>query len=115
MNIKNNITLIGRIGNDLEIKNFENNGTYLRFSIAVDDSYFNKEKEKVERVYWHNCYGRNQTAEFIERNFAKGDLIALNGKLTSRTYTDDNGVKTSFTEVEIETVDITLRVQKKEA
>lgn len=112
MNIKNNITLIGRIGNDLEIKSFDEKGTYLNFSLAVDDSYYDKENDKkVERSHWINCVAKGKLAEHISKHYGKGDQIAINGKLVTRNYENKEGKTIYSTEVEIETTDITLRLK----
>lgn len=113
MNIKNNVTLIGRIGNQIELKSNQD-FIFLNFSIAIDDSYFNKEtQEKVERTQWINCVAKGKTAEHISKFYAKGNQIAINGKLTSRKFENESGKSVFITEVEIETADITLRVQAK--
>lgn len=113
MNIKNYTQIIGRIGKDLEIKSSETT-SFLNFTIAVDDSYYNtKEEKKVERSYWINCVAKGKMAEHITKYYAKGDQIAIQGKLVSRSYENKEGQTIYITEIEIETAEITLRREAK--
>lgn len=96
--MKNTVNLIGRIGNDIEIKNFET-GSLLNISLGVNDDYFNDKKEKVERTQWLNLIARNRTAELIQKHFKKGDQLAIIGKLTTRNYDNAEGQKIYVTEV----------------
>lgn len=119
MNNRNFVSLIGRIGNDFQVKEFTNENSnqtskILPLSIAVDDSYFDSKKEvKVERSYWINAVAKNKLVEHILKYYQKGDQIAILGKLTSRKYKNSNDVDVFVTEIEIESIDILLRVQKK--
>ena len=109
MSIRNQVSLIGRITKELEVKSFDNDSKVLNFSIAVDDGYLNKTTgEQVSRSYFLNCVARNKMAEHIGKNYKKGYQIAITGKLTSRSY-DNNGQTVYVTEVEISTADILLR------
>ena len=109
MSIRNQVSLVGRITRDLEVKSFDNDSKVLNFSIAVDDSYLNKSTgEEVKKSYFLNCVSRNKMADHIFKNYKKGYQIAITGKLTSRSY-DNNGQTVYVTEVEILTADILLR------
>ena len=111
MNIKNYTQVIGRIGNDLEMKSFDNDTSFLNFTLAVDDSFFSKtEDKKIERVVWLNCVAKGKIAEHIFKYYAKGYQIAIQGKLSTRNYEDKEGKVIYITEIEVETADITLRV-----
>lgn len=96
--MKNTVNLIGRIGNDIEVKTFEN-GILLNISLGVNDDYFNNEKVKVERTQWINLTARNKTAELINKHFKKGDQLAITGKITVRNYDNAEGQKIYVTEV----------------
>lgn len=52
--LRNKVQLIGRLGQDPEIINFEDGNKMAKFSLATDDSYKDKKGEKVERTYWHH-------------------------------------------------------------
>ena len=98
-NLRNRVQLIGNLGSDPEIKNFDGGKTKARFSIATTDSYRNKDGERVKETQWHNIIAWGKTAEIIEKYIKKGDEIAVEGKLTSRSYEDNNGNTKYITEV----------------
>ena len=54
MSVRNNVQLIGRLGNDPKITEFQDGNKIANFSLATDDSYKNKEGVKVENTSWHN-------------------------------------------------------------
>jgi len=101
--LRNNVRLIGRVGNNPETKTFDN-GTKVSLSLATSDFYYNDKNEKVETTQWHNIVAWGKTAELIQKYVEKGKEIAVEGKLTYRTYEDKEGVKRSITEIIINEV-----------
>jgi len=97
--LRNRVQLIGRLGQTPEIKTFDDGNKIANFSLATDDSYKNKEGEKVERTDWHNCVVRGKLVNIVESYVTKGMEIALEGKLTTRSYDDKDGNKRYVTEV----------------
>jgi len=97
--LRNKVQLIGRLGQDPEIVNFEDGNKLAKFSMATDDSYKDKKGEKVERTYWHNVVVRGGLVNVVENYVSKGQEIAIEGKLTNRTYEDKEGNKKYLTEV----------------
>ena len=97
--LKNQVQLIGHVGQDPEIKNFEGEKKLASLSIATKDSYKNDKGEKVEETQWHRISAWGKTAEIIEKYVTKGKEIAVQGKLTHRSYDDKNGDKKYVTEV----------------
>ncbi|WP_299097903.1 single-stranded DNA-binding protein [uncultured Winogradskyella sp.] len=97
--LKNKVQLIGNLGNDPEITNFESGKILAKFSIATNDSYKNAQGEKVNDTQWHNVVAWGKTAQIIEKYITKGKEIAIEGKLTSRTWEDKDGIKRYTTEV----------------
>jgi single-strand DNA-binding protein len=102
--MKNRVFLLGNLGMDPEIKTFEGGQKKVRVSIATSEKYTNKAGEKVEDVQWHNLVGFGKVADIFEKFTKKGNQIAVEGKLTSRDYTDDKGIKRYITEVQINEV-----------
>jgi single-strand DNA-binding protein len=98
--MKNRVQLIGHVGNDPEVKTFEG-GKVANLNIAINDSYTNKKGEKVEQTEWHRLVAWDKNAEIIEKFVTKGKEIAIEGKLTSRSYDDKDGNKRYITEVVI--------------
>lgn len=102
--LKNKVQLIGNAGNDPEIKTFEAGKKLARFMIATNESYTNDKGEKVTDTQWHNITAWGRTAEIIEKFVTKGKELAIEGKLTHRSYDDKNGEKRYITEVVVSDV-----------
>ena len=102
--MKNTVQLIGNVGNDPEIKNLDGGKKVANLTIATNDSYKNDKGEKVEQTEWHRVVAWGKTAEIIEKFVTKGIQIALEGKLTNRSYDDKNGEKRYITEVVVSEV-----------
>ena len=97
--MKNKVQLIGHVGQDPEIKNFDGGRKLANFSLATNDSYTNSKGEKVDQTEWHRVTAWGKTAEIIEKYVTKGKEIVIDGKLTYRTYDDKEGIKRYLTEI----------------
>ena len=97
--MKNTVQLIGYVGQEPEIKTFDGGKKLANLTIATNDSYKNDKGEKVEQTEWHKVVAWGKTAEIIEKYVTKGKVIAIEGKLTHRSYDDKNGEKRYVTEV----------------
>jgi len=97
--MKNKVQLIGNVGNDPEIKTFDGGKKVANITIATNDSYTNDKGEKVEQTEWHRITAWGKVADIIEKYVTKGKEIAIEGKLTHRSYDDKDGVKRYITEV----------------
>ena len=100
--VKNSVRIIGNLGKDPEIKIFGKSGSdqkLAKFSIATTEVYTNKKGEKVEDTQWHNVIVWGKLAGIVEKFIAKGSKIALEGKLTNRSYEDKSGNKKYITEI----------------
>ena len=102
MSLRNKVTLIGHTGKEVEIFNFENGNKQATVSIATNDYYTKANGEKVEETQWHNLVAYGKTAEIMEKYMPKGKEIAVEGKLTYRSYDDKDGVKRMITEIRVE-------------
>jgi len=93
----NSVILMGRLTEDPELKTTTNNVSVVSFTIAVERSYakqgFERQTDFINVVAWRN------TAEFISRYFRKGQLMAIQGSLQVRDYTDKEGNKRRVYEV----------------
>jgi single-strand DNA-binding protein len=99
--LRNRVQLIGNVGNDPEIRMPEGGKKLANLSIATNESYKNEKGEKVEQTEWHRITAWGKTADIIENYVTKGKEIAVEGKLTHRSYEDKNGEKRYVTEVVI--------------
>ena len=98
-NLRNRVQLIGHLGNKPELKTTESGKKYVRFSLATNEVYKNAKGEKVTDTEWHNVVAWNKNAEIAEMYLDKGKEIALEGKLSTRSYDDADGKKKYITEI----------------
>lgn len=98
-NLRNCVKLIGHVGNAPEVLNLESGKKVAKFSIATNEFYKNAKGEKATETQWHNIVAWGKTAELVENYIEKGREIAIDGKLTNRSYEDKTGNKRYITEV----------------
>ena len=99
--LKNKVQLIGNLGNAPEVKTFDGGKKVVKMSIATNESYKNKKGEKVTETFWHNLVAWGKTADIAEKYLNKGSEVAIEGRLTNRSYTDKEGKKKYITEVQV--------------
>ncbi|MEO8515660.1 MAG: single-stranded DNA-binding protein [Flavobacterium sp.] len=97
--LRNKVQLIGHVGQEPEIKNFDGGKKLANLTIATNEVYYNDKGDKVEQTEWHRITAWGKTAEIIEKFVTKGKEIAIEGKLTHRNYDDKDGNKRYVTEV----------------
>ncbi len=97
--IRNQVQLIGNVGQEPTITNLDNGRKVARLSLATNEHYKNANGEKQTDTQWHTVVAWGKSAEIIEKYVSKGKEIAIEGKLSSRSYEDKEGVKRYVTEV----------------
>ena len=97
--LRNRVQLIGRLGQDPEVKQTKNGRTLARFSLATTEVYKNSQGERTEETQWHPIVVWGERAEIAGKYLRKGKEVALEGKLVHRTYDDADGNKKYITEV----------------
>lgn len=97
--LRNSVRLIGNLGAAPEVKNLDNGNKVARIAMATNETYKNDKGEKVTETTWHNLVAWGKTAEIAEKYLVKGSEIAIEGKLTSRNYTNKEGEKKYVTEI----------------
>ena len=97
--LRNKVQLIGNIGNEPKITNLESGNKVVRFSMATNEYFRNSQGEKVQSTQWHYVVAWDKKADIIEQYTHKGKEIAIEGKLISRSYTNEMGVKCYVTEI----------------
>jgi single-strand DNA-binding protein len=97
----NKVILIGNVGSEPEVKYIESNMAVARFSLATSDRGYTAKDGTVvpERTEWHNIVAWRQLAEFAEKWIHKGSAVYVEGKIRSRSYDDQAGVKRYITEI----------------
>lgn len=94
----NRVVLIGRMGKDPELRTTTNGKSVANFSLAVNDR-FSKDKTDWFSV---SCWG--STAEFVSQYLGKGRLVAIEGRLSTRKYTTQDGSQREVVEVVADSV-----------
>lgn len=106
MSLRNRITLIGHTGKEVEMMTFDNGIPKASVSLATSDHYTNAKGEKVEETQWHSLVAFGKTAEIFQKYVPKGKEIAIEGKLTYRSYEDKDGIKRYITEIRVEEIQL---------
>ena len=96
----NKVIIMGRITNDLEVRQTPSGLAILRFTVAVDAG-------KDKPAYFIDCVAWKSNAEFINNYFGKGRMIAIEGKLSTRTWEDKQGNKRKAVEVIVDSASFT--------
>ncbi len=101
----NKVILMGRIANDMELRQTNSGVSVLRLAIAVDRNFVRQGEER--QTDFIDCVAWRQQAEFISKYFHKGSMINVVGSLQKRSWDDQNGNKRYSTEVIIDEVNFT--------
>lgn len=97
----NEVTLIGRLGRDPEIRYTQSGTGVANLALATDESWKDKKSgEKQTRTEWHKLVSWI-SIEFIEKYLHKGDMIFVKGKIQTREWEDKDGQKRSTTEINV--------------
>ena len=103
--LRNNVKLIGRLGQDPEVRNLEKDNKVATFSLATGESYTDKDGNKKESTEWHNIVAWRGLAEVVEKYVKKGSQLYIEGRLRTRDY-DKDGVKHYATEINADTMQL---------
>lgn len=109
--LKNSVHLIGRLGNEPEVRSFDSGKKMATFSLATNETYYNNKGEKITDTQWHNIVVWGKKSDVVEKYLKKGSEIALEGKLVNRSY-ESNGTKKFVTEISLNEL---LMIDKKPA
>lgn len=93
----NKSIIMGRLTADVELRYTQTNKTVASFTVACD-------RGKDQPTDWIDCVAWEKTAEMVKKYFGKGRMIALEGRLQTRTWEDNNGSKHKATEIIVERV-----------
>jgi single-strand DNA-binding protein len=109
----NKVILIGHLGDEVKMHYFEGGNCIGRFPIATNETYTNKQtSEKVTTTEWHNIVVRNKLAEICEKYLSKGDKVYCEGRIKSRQWEGEDGIKRYSTEIHVS--EMTFLTTKKE-
>lgn len=97
MSASNGVHIMGRITRDLELRHTQSGTAVCQFCVAVTRSF--KDANGEYQSDFIDCVAWRNSAEFITKYFSKGAMIALDGELQTRNYTDKDGNKRKATEL----------------
>lgn len=109
--LQNTVNLIGRIGIEPVVRTFENGMKLAKFSLATNET-IREVNGKKTLTQWHQIIAWGKKAELIEKFIKKGQMIAVDGKLVNRNYTDVGGVLRHRTEIQVNEI---LMINKQKA
>lgn len=100
----NKVILLGNVGQDPKVKYFDSGSAVATFSLATTDRAYTLANgtQVPERTEWHNIVASNRWAEIVDKYLHKGDKLYVEGKLRTRTYTDQAGATRYVTEVYVD-------------
>ena len=97
--VRNSVQLVGNLGKDVEIKEFDSGSVMVSFTLATNEYYKNSKGEKVQETPWHKVVAWGKLGELMHKYLAKGSEVLVKGRLVSRTYNDKEGNTRYVTEV----------------
>lgn len=95
----NKAILIGRLGRDPEVRYTPDGTMVTNFTLATDESYKDKNGEKVQKTEWHRIVTYRKLAEICGNYLTKGKLVYIEGKIQTRSWEDKEGMKRQTTEI----------------
>ena len=102
--LRNKVQLIGNLGMNPQVKEFDGGKKLVKFSLATNESYKNNEGKRISETQWHSMIAWGNTATYVEKFLKQGMQVAIDGKLINRIYTDKQGIKRFLTEIQINEV-----------
>jgi single-strand DNA-binding protein len=97
--LRNRVQLIGRLGQDPDVKTLDSGKKVAHFTLATNENYKNADGLKTEETTWHSIVAWNGLAEISSKFLNKGKEVCIEGRISYRTYTDKNGVTKNITEI----------------
>ncbi len=102
----NKVILLGRLGQDPEVRYTGSGDAVASFSLATTESWKNGQGVKQEKTEWHRCAAFKRLAEIVGEYSQKGTLVYCEGKLQTRKWKDNTGTDRYSTEIVIDTYQI---------
>lgn len=108
----NKVMLIGNVGRDPEVRYLDGNGAngagtkVATFTLATSERYRDRSGELRENTEWHNIVAWRQSADIAEKYVRKGTQLYIEGRLRTRSYTGQDGVKKYTTEITVDTLQL---------
>lgn len=97
--LRNSVRLIGHLGDTPKVRQLESGRKVANFSLATNETYVDGAGNRKSETTWHRLVAYGNTAGVAEKYLQKGSEVAVEGKLTHRSYDDKNGETHYITEV----------------
>lgn len=103
----NKVILIGFVGRDPDVRYFDSGTAVANFPVATSERGYTLANGTVvpERTEWHNIVARRDQVQFVEKWVKKGSLVYVEGKIRTRSYDDQTGVKRYVTEIHADRIE----------
>ncbi len=107
----NKVTLIGNVGQDIELRSMQNGNKVVNISLATSESWKDKNGEKKEAVEWHKVvvYG-DKLPEMLAKYAKKGSKLFIEGSIKSRKYNDSTGAERKSFEIVVQGYGSTVKI-----
>ena len=104
----NKAILIGNVGRDPNVKYFEGGRAVAQVPLATTERGYTLQNGTVvpDRTEWHNLVFRNGMAQTVEKYVHKGDKLYVEGKIFTRSYDDQSGIKRYVTEIYVDEMEM---------
>ena len=100
----NKVIIVGRLGQDPEVKTVAGGNTVARLNVATSENWNDKSGQKQERTEWHRVVVWGKLAELCGKYLSKGRQVYVEGRLQTRSWEDQQGQKKYTTEIVASTV-----------
>ena len=103
----NKVILLGNVGRDPEVRYLDSGVAVATFSLATTERGYTLQNgtQVPDRTEWHNIVVRRDQVQFVEKWVKKGSMVYVEGKIRTRTYDDQNGIKRYLTEIHADRVE----------
>ena len=104
----NRVILIGNVGQEPRVKYFDTGSAVATFPLATTDRGYTLQNgtQIPERTEWHNIVASNRLAEIVDKYVHKGDKLYLEGKIRTRSYSDQSGAMRYITEIYVDNMEM---------
>lgn len=106
----NRVILVGNVGQDPRVKYFDTGSAVATFPLATTDRGYTLANgtQIPERTEWHNIVASNRLAEIVDKYVHKGDKLYLEGKIRTRSYSDQSGAMRYITEIYVDNMEMVV-------
>lgn len=104
----NKVILLGNVGQDPKVTYYDGGNCVAQLSFATSEKGYTLQNgtQIPDRTEWHNLVFRNRLAEIVDKYVHKGDKLYIEGKIRTRSYDDQAGIKRYVTEIFVDNMEM---------